>query len=195
MVENESQKSKWQSLFFVFDSHICLLDRLIAQKNARIGFQNFVVTSFKVVFYVLILFTILLTTLIGTTADETLVPTTEGSEVAAATAADGDEDIVDGGEIATDDHSVCRTSQRYDADSDEDQMLQPHPQFWLFLHITDELVNVFFHHRYPFTKRLLFLLLYVNAMFLHDILSELFWWNVFNLLMLGCSLVHWSQSY
>ena len=53
-----------------------------------------------------------------------------------------------GGAANTDDHSVCRTSQRYDADSDEDQMLQPHPQFWLFLNVTDELINVYFHHRY-----------------------------------------------
>lgn len=55
--------------------------------------------------------------------------------------------------------SVCRTSQRFDADSDEDQTLQPHPKFWLFLHIDggQEVVDVYFHHRYYILRLSFFL--------------------------------------
>lgn len=30
---------------------------------------------------------------------------------------------------------------------EDDQMLQPHPQFWLFMQISEESVNVYLHHR------------------------------------------------
>lgn len=31
---------------------------------------------------------------------------------------------------------------------DDDEMLHPHPQFWLFMYISEESVNVYLHHRY-----------------------------------------------
>jgi len=66
-------------------------------------------------------------------ADDTLVPLED----------ENDDDVIDN-------QSVCRTSQR-DFESvlnDEEHVLHPHPKFWLFLQITEELVNVYFHHRY-----------------------------------------------
>lgn len=34
---------------------------------------------------------------------------------------------------------------------EDDQMLQPHPQFWLFLKISEESVNIYLHHRLVIT--------------------------------------------
>ena len=75
--------------------------------------------------------------------DDTLVPAEE------------EEDIVvpDNEVVVPDDQrsgSVAfRTSHKGDLVDleDEEKMLQPHPQFWLFLEIDEELVNVYFHHR------------------------------------------------
>ena len=73
--------------------------------------------------------------------DDTLVPTEE------------EEIIVPDNEVVVPDDqqstSVYRSSQKGDIVDmeDEEKMLQPHPKFWLFLEITEELVNVYFHHR------------------------------------------------
>ena len=37
---------------------------------------------------------------------------------------------------------------------DEDQLLHPHPNFWLFIQITEEYVNVYFHHRYAISSQI-----------------------------------------
>ncbi|XP_066910551.1 KICSTOR complex protein SZT2-like [Clytia hemisphaerica] len=73
--------------------------------------------------------------------DDTLVPAEEEEDVALP---ENEAVVVDDQQSSF--RAASQKGDLVDVD-DEEKMLQPHPQFWLFLEIDEELVNVYFHHR------------------------------------------------